>query len=214
MEKATGGRTQHGRRPSPRLSVRPEHSVQAGAGRAQAGPRAAPQAPPALEWGAGTALERLGEMFQQNDLLCIFKGILSIFLHCPPSFAFRSGLTPGPGGEMLLQFHVQELIWNHGVQQGMSSKGGVNTGNQGCAPPEDGQGLSFSALESSPSPGTPGSPELGQHPGGSGLVWGCCAHCPSPCPTWVPWISTCLRQSCLLADALKTHLDLGFTLTM
>lgn len=94
MEKATGGRTQHGRRPSPRLSVRPEHSVQAGAGRAQAGPRAAPQAPPALEWGAGTALERLGEMFQQNDLLCIFKGILSIFLHCPPFFCLQVRADP------------------------------------------------------------------------------------------------------------------------
>lgn len=32
MKKATGGKTQHGARPSPRPSVRPEHSVQAGTG--------------------------------------------------------------------------------------------------------------------------------------------------------------------------------------
>lgn len=32
MKKATGGKTQHGTLPSPRPSVHPEHSVQAGMG--------------------------------------------------------------------------------------------------------------------------------------------------------------------------------------
>lgn len=214
MEKATGGKTQHGRRPSPRLSVRPEHSVQAGAGRAQAGPRAAPQAPPALQWGAGTALERLGEMFQQNDLLCIFKGILSIFLHCPPSFAFRSGLTPRTRGGNAAPVPCPGADLETWGAAGKGSKGGGNTGeSRAVLPQRMGRAEVFLPWNPLP-PWALLEPRAGAAPRGLRAGLGLLCSLPSPCPTWVPWIRTCLRQNCLLADALKTHLDLGFTLTM
>lgn len=138
MKKATGGKTQHGARPSP---GHPEHSVRAGTGPEQERHHGHPEHS-SSEMGSRLS-PREAEAFQQNDLVCIPKGIISSFLHCPPSFAFQSRLTPRTRREMLLRFHIQEpvLMWKHGVQLEKSSKGGVCMGEiRAVLPQKDGTG--------------------------------------------------------------------------
>lgn len=82
-------------------------------------------------------------MFQHNDLVCIFKGIISSFLHCSPSFAFkprtRKVRAQNLGNALPCPEACADLeIW--GAAGKKQQRRGVGRGKQGCPPPDGWKG--------------------------------------------------------------------------